>query len=39
MFGHGFKIFFKDVFAKHADTFADQAKEAKINLFPKISQA
>jgi len=23
MFGHGFKIFFKDVFAKYADTFAE----------------
>ena len=23
MFGHGFKIFFADVFAKHADTFAE----------------
>ena len=23
MFGHGFQIFFKDVFAKHADTFAE----------------
>jgi isocitrate dehydrogenase len=22
MFGHGFQVFFKDVFAKHADTFA-----------------
>jgi len=23
MFGHGFEVFFKDVFAKHADTFAE----------------
>jgi len=23
MFGHAFKVFFKDVFAKHADTFAE----------------
>ena len=23
MFGHGFKVFFKEVFAKHADTFAE----------------
>ena len=23
MFGHGFKIFLKDVFAKHAETFAE----------------
>ena len=40
MFGHGFKIFFKDVFAKHADTFAElkvQPNQGMSDLESKIA--
>lgn len=40
MFGHGFKIFFKDVFAKYADTFAElnvAANQGMSDLEKKIS--
>ena len=40
MFGHGFKIFFKDVFAKHADTFAElkiQPNQGMSDLEKKIA--
>ena len=40
MFGHGFKIFFKDVFAKYADTFAElkvQANQGMSDLEKKIA--
>ena len=40
MFGHGFKAFFKDVFAKHADTFASlnvDANQGMSDLEKKIA--
>jgi len=40
MFGHGFKIFFKDVFAKYADTFAElkiQPNQGMSDLEKKIA--
>ena len=40
MFGHGFKIFFKDVFVKHADTFASlnvDANQGMSDLEKKIA--
>jgi isocitrate dehydrogenase len=40
MFGHGFKIFFKDVFAKHAATFAElkiQPNQGMSDLEQKIA--
>jgi len=32
MFGHGFEIFFKDVFAKHADIFAELAVDPDLGM-------
>ena len=40
MFGHGFQVFFKEVFAKHADTFAElkvQPNQGMSDLEKKIS--
>jgi len=40
MFGHGFQVFFKDVFAKHADTFAElnvQPNQGMADLEKKIA--